>query len=48
MVVLFCSSLGTVGVNSAPDSLVSQRQSRSFRPVVFTEKKNSVLTACVR
>lgn len=46
MVILFCSSLGTVGVNSAPASLVSQRQSRSFWPVVFTEK-NSVLTACV-
>lgn len=47
MVVLFCSSLGTVGVKSVLVSLVSQRQSRSYRTVVFTEKKNSVLTACV-
>jgi len=39
--------VGTVGVNSVPASLVSQRQSRSFRPVVFTEEKNSVLTACI-
>lgn len=46
MVVSFCFSLGTVGVNSVPVFLVSQRQSRSSRPVVFTEK-NSVLNAFV-
>ncbi len=46
MVVLFCSSLGTVGVKSVLVSLVSQKQSRSYRTVVFTEKKQRANCLC--